>query len=75
MARPCTHSSAGSPSLIKGASERETLQPNAEGTDFRAWFSRLLAYAPAAYAKIDSYLRQLMPDLKDIRNLVIGKDS
>lgn len=63
------------PSLIKGNSEQDTLQPNAQGTDFGAWFSGLLAYAPAAYAKIDGYLKQVMPDLIDIKNPVIGKDS
>lgn len=63
------------PSLIKGDSEQETLQPNPQVTDFGEWFSGLLAYAPAAYAKIDEYLKQVMPDLKDIRNPMIGKDS
>jgi predicted ATPase len=63
------------PSLIKGNSDQETLQPNIQGTDFGAWFSGLLAYAPAAYGKIDAYLKQVMPDIKDIKNPVIGKDS
>jgi energy-coupling factor transporter ATP-binding protein EcfA2 len=63
------------PSLIKGTSEQETLQPNMQGTDFGAWFSGLVASAPAAYGKIDHYLKQVMPDLKDIKNPVIGKDA
>ena len=63
------------PRLILGDSNQETLQPNPQVTDFGAWFSGLLAYAPAAYSKIDGYLKQLMPDLKDIKNPVIGKDS
>jgi ABC-type cobalamin/Fe3+-siderophores transport system ATPase subunit len=63
------------PSLISGESNQETLQPNSQVTDFGAWFSGLLAYAPAAYAMIDEYLKQLMPDLKDIKNPVIGKDA
>ena len=63
------------PSLIKGTSEQETLQPNIQGTDFGAWFSGLVASAPAAYGKIDHYLKQVMPDLKDIKNPVIGKDA
>lgn len=63
------------PSLILGDSEEEMLQPNPQVTDFGAWFSGLLAYAPAAYSEIDSYLRDVMPDLKDIKNPVIGKDS
>ena len=63
------------PSLITGESNYETLQPNAPVADFGAWFAGVMAYMPAAYAKVDGYLRELMPDLKDIKNPVIGKDS
>jgi len=63
------------PSLITGDSKRETLQPNIQMTDFGAWFSGLLAHAPSAYTQIDEYLKQVMPDLKDIKNPVIGADS
>ncbi len=63
------------PSLIGGDSAQETLQPNDRVTNFGEWFSGLLAYTPAVYAKIDGYLRQVMPDLKDIKNPLIGKDS
>jgi ABC-type Mn2+/Zn2+ transport system ATPase subunit len=63
------------PSLISGDSEQETLQPNLQVTDFAAWFSGLLASAPAAYSQIDEYLKQVMPDLKDIQNPVTGGDS
>jgi predicted ATPase len=63
------------PSVIAGDSTHETLEPNPQMTDFGAWFSGLLSSSPASYARIDEYLRQLMPDLKDIRNPVIGKDS
>jgi predicted ATPase len=63
------------PSLIKGDSEQETLEPNSQVNDFGAWFSALTGQYPAAYAKIDEYLKQVMPDLKDIQNPVIGKDS
>lgn len=63
------------PGLIEGDSKEETLQPNIQVTDFGAWFSGLLAYAPAAYTRIDQYLKQMMPDLKDIKNPVVGKES
>jgi predicted ATPase len=63
------------PSLILGDSKQETLQPNPQVTNFGAWFSGLLAYAPAAYSQIDEYLKQVMPDLKDIKNPMIGADS
>lgn len=63
------------PSLIMGDSSGETLQPNLQVTDFGEWFSGLLAYSPSAYARIDDYLRGVMPDLKDIKNPVVGTDS
>lgn len=63
------------PSLILGTSDQETLQPCAQVTDFGAWFSGLLAYAPSAYAEIDQYLKQVMPDIRDIKNPVVGKDA
>jgi hypothetical protein len=63
------------PSLIRGDSEQETLQPNRQVTDLGAWFTGLLASAPSAYTKIDEYLRQVMPDLKDIRNPLTGTES
>jgi ABC-type cobalamin/Fe3+-siderophores transport system ATPase subunit len=63
------------PSLILGDSGQESLQPNVQVTDFGAWWSGLLAYSPAAFTEIDAYLKQLMPDLKDIKNPLIGKDS
>ena len=63
------------PSLLVGDSELETLQPNPQVTNFAAWFSGLLQYAPAAYTEIDAYLKQVMPDLADIKNPVVGVDS
>jgi predicted ATPase len=63
------------PSLIKGDSEQESLEPTPQVTNFGAWFSGLLASAPAAYSEIDKYLKQVMPDLRDIKNPVIGIDS
>jgi ABC-type cobalamin/Fe3+-siderophores transport system ATPase subunit len=63
------------PTLILGDSKKETLQPNPQVSDFGAWFSGLLAYAPSAYAEIDSYLKQVMPDLQDIKNPPTGTDS
>lgn len=63
------------PSLIPGSSEEEILTPNLQVTDFGAWFSGLLAHAPSAYYKIDEYLKQIMPDLKDIQNPATGTNS
>ena len=65
------------PALILGGSNSadETLQPTPQVTNFGGWFSGLLAYAPSAYSRIDKYLKQVMPDLKDIKNPVVGADS
>jgi energy-coupling factor transporter ATP-binding protein EcfA2 len=63
------------PSLIRGDSNQETLEPNTQTTNFGAWFSGLLADAPSAYTKIDEYLKQVLPDLKDIKNPPVGIDS
>jgi len=63
------------PSLILGGSTKETLRPIPDGTNFAAWFSGLLASAPSAYAKIDEYLKQVLPDLKEIKNPVVGKEA
>jgi len=63
------------PSLILGDSAEETLTPSPQLTDFGAWFSGLLGYAPSAYSKIDEYLKQVMPDLKDLKNPLVGTDA
>ncbi len=63
------------PGLILGDSKEETVEPSLQVSDFGAWFAGLLAYAPSAYTKIDEYLKQVMPDLKDIKNPQIGTDS
>ena len=63
------------PILINGNSEQDTLQPNAEVTNFGDWFSGLLASAPSAYTEMATYLKQVMPDLNDIKNPIVGADS
>jgi hypothetical protein len=39
------------------------LRKHYRGTDFGAWFSGLVANSPAAYGKIDDYLKQVITDL------------
>jgi predicted ATPase len=63
------------PALINGASDTETLELHPQGTNFGAWFSGILALAPRAYAQIEKYASQVMPDFQEIRNPIIGKDS
>ena len=63
------------PGLMKGDSSGETLEPAKDGSDFGSWFSGVLAHAPAAYGKIDQYLREVMPDFKDIKNPTVGTET
>jgi predicted ATPase len=63
------------PGLIKGDSDYETLVPKVSVTNFGAWFSGLLSDAPSAYSRIDQYLKGVMPDLGEIKNPLVGKDS
>ena len=62
------------PSLITGDSSDETLEPKRDGSNFGSWFSGLLSRYPAAYKEIDKYLQNVMPDISDIQNELIGKD-
>jgi predicted ATPase len=50
------------------------LTPSREVTDFGEWISGLLAHSPAAYTEIDRYLKKVMPDIKDFKNPIVGKD-
>ena len=63
------------PSLIDGGSKEETLQPQSSVSNFGAWFAGVNAETPSAYAKVDSYLRDVMPEISDIKNPVIGFGS
>ncbi|MCL1474046.1 AAA family ATPase [Argonema antarcticum A004/B2] len=64
------------PNLMTGDSNGETLEPKRDGSNFGEWFSGLLSRYPAAYTQIvDKYLREVMPDIQDFLNELIGKDS
>lgn len=63
------------PVLIGGESSRKTLELLPTGVNFGDWFSGILAFAPAAYAGIDKYLKQVMPDFREIRNPATGQAS
>ena len=62
------------PSLMSGDSSGETLEPMRDVSNFGEWFSGLLSRYPAAYTQVEQYLRELMPDIKDLLNKIIGKD-
>jgi predicted ATPase len=63
------------PSLIRGHSHDQTLQPDTGVTNIGAWFGGLLSLAPSAYGRVFDYLKQVMPDLDDITNPTVGTDS
>jgi len=63
------------PSSMTGESSSATLEPNVDSSNFGEWFSGLLGRYPAAYAQIDRYLRDVIPDIQDIQNEILGKDA
>ncbi|MEH2235489.1 AAA family ATPase [Nostoc sp.] len=63
------------PSLMTGDSNGDTLEPKRDASNFGEWFSGLLSRYPAAYTQVVQYLREVMPDIKDFLNELIGKDS
>jgi len=62
------------PSLMTGESNGETLEPKRDCANFGDWFSGLLVRYPAAYMQVDKYLREVMPDIRDFQNELIGKN-
>ena len=63
------------PCQITGNSSGETLLPDLWVENFGDWFAGLLAYSPAAYTRIDTYLREVLPDFNDVKNPIIGKEA
>ncbi|MDL5054043.1 AAA family ATPase [Oscillatoria laete-virens NRMC-F 0139] len=63
------------PSLMTGDSNGETLEPKRDGSNFGEWFSGLLSRYPAAYKEVDQYLKTVMPDISEIYNELIAKNS
>jgi len=63
------------PENISGESSDETLEPSPDLSNLGDWWNGLITLAPGSYAKIESRLRCMLPDLLDIKNPVIAKDS
>lgn len=63
------------PSLIRGDSEGDTLLPDRQVRNFGSWFSGLIAHSPSAYAQMERYLKEVFPDLVDIKNPLVGKNQ
>ena len=63
------------PSMINGESQGESLEPSRSGSNLGEWITGLLSRYPAAYGKLDQYIRPIMPDLSDIQNEPIGRSA
>lgn len=63
------------PSLMTGDSRGETLEPERDASNFGEWFTGVLSRYPSTYTQIDKYLQNVMPDLSDIQNQLVGKDA
>jgi energy-coupling factor transporter ATP-binding protein EcfA2 len=63
------------PNQISGDSEGETIVPNRSVSDFGDWFSGVLRHSPASYAVLDKFLKNIMPDYKEIKNIATGANS
>lgn len=63
------------PLAINGESADETLNPAPDLSNLGDWWNGLIGHAPSSYSKIETMLKRMMPDLKDIKNPVIAKDS
>lgn len=63
------------PSLMRGDSSGETLKPVQKVSNFGEWFSGLLRRYPAAYTRVEKFLQELMPDIRDFLNEPIGQDA
>lgn len=63
------------PQLMEGESSDESLWPAASASNAVDWLAGLLGQYPAAYTTIDSYLKEVMPDLRDFKYENLGKES
>lgn len=63
------------PAFMTGDSVEADLEPEPNGSNFGAWFSGVLGSYPAAYSRIDGFLREAMPDFGDIRQVLVGSKS
>jgi predicted ATPase len=63
------------PQGITGESTDETLHPSPVLDNLGNWWNGLISHSPASYSRIESALKRMMPDLQDIKNPVVAKDS
>ena len=60
---------------IFGDSSDETLHPVPDMGNLGNWWNGVIAHSPASYSRIEQALKRMMPDLRDIKNPLIGVDS
>jgi predicted ATPase len=63
------------PSLMIGDSKSETLVPERSLSNFVDWLRGVLRHSPATYTEVEKYLRDIMPDFWDIKNLSTGANT
>ena len=63
------------PALMNGDSTSVTLEPGRAGANIGEWVSGVLSRYPAAYTRIDQYLREVMPDIQDFQNEQAGRTA
>lgn len=63
------------PSGMTSESNSETLLPEPDAGNFAAWFSGLMAESPSAWSDVERHLKDLLPDLVDIKNPLIGRTT
>ncbi|AFM23489.1 AAA family ATPase [Desulfomonile tiedjei] len=62
------------PVFMTGDASGDTLLPKRDGSNFGEWFSGLLGHYPAAYTKVEQFLKDVMPDIRDFEYERVGKD-
>ena len=63
------------PSSIHSESNEPTLYPNPSVSNLADWLNGVVGTYPAAYSVIADYLKDVMPDFRDIRNIDAGGET
>lgn len=63
------------PANISGDSQSPCLWPNRDVSNFGDWFTGLINHSMSSYGAIQDYLHQVIPDLQDLQNPLVGADE
>lgn len=66
---------APEPGHMSGESAGASLEPVRNLSNFGEWFTGLIAHSPEAYTTVVDYLREVIPDLKGIKNPLTGTET